>query len=129
MNPPTIGQLIAPNAVVDRDAIHVAVLPAVAGDELIAGEDVGINAEGLATGSAHAIGVVDPFLHDAVKVGERFWIFIFPGAVTGLRHNWSHPLIDSGVVLDKPQNEKKPPWDDEDLIPFYEDDFCCDDES
>lgn len=100
-----------------RDAIHVAVVQAECGDErLFPGELVRIStATGKATSNAGApfIGVVDPFLrrsfyspvhgqdvpvdHDdgVIRKGELFFIFLFPQTITGLRHEWTHPILDA----------------------------------
>jgi hypothetical protein len=32
-----------------------------------------------------------------VKEGEEFWMFLPPGSVTGLRHEWTHPAIACAV--------------------------------
>jgi hypothetical protein len=40
------------------------------------------------------IGVIDPFISFAKK-GDRVWLFLFPGSVTSIRHEWTHPGIDN----------------------------------
>jgi len=98
-----LGELIVGPA--ERDAIHVAVVPLVAGEELYSGSKFR-----LAFGSTQvalrgdyndkdsgnpAIGVVDPFLGDLyIRKGQRFWGVLFPGTVTGMRHHWQHPAFD-----------------------------------
>ncbi|MFO0822607.1 MAG: hypothetical protein U0792_05710 [Gemmataceae bacterium] len=37
------------------------------------------------------VGIVDPFLREAVRPGQRFWLFMYPNTVTTLRHEWTHP--------------------------------------
>lgn len=86
-----------------RDAIHVAVAPVVAGIALAPGDHVGfIDDERSAVGfdADELIGVVDPFLKGRVLKGEKFWLFIYPKAVTGMRHEWQHPAFSSVVKQD-----------------------------
>jgi hypothetical protein len=74
-----------------RDAIHLAVEPAVAGIRLRPGERVKID-DGYAVPATHdATGIVDPFLSDLVQSGQRFWFVLLPRTITSLRHVWSHP--------------------------------------
>jgi hypothetical protein len=83
-----------------RDCIHVAIMPAVSDDDhdLRPGEPVRLLTSNTSlVRSAHgdeAVGVVDPFLFSGVRKGERFWLFLKPGTITGLRHDWTHPAID-----------------------------------
>lgn len=88
----TLGQLI--NGDASKDAVHVAIAPAVAGSRLSPGDPVTLHPDG----SAHAtaalgVGIVDPFLRSRVMPGERFWVFMHPGTVSNLRHEWSHPAF------------------------------------
>lgn len=93
--PPTmtdikLGSLIAGEA--RRDAIHVALAPVTAGEELMPGEHVGLNSDGQAvTTATKCIGIVDPFLTKRVAPGEKFWMLLYQFTVTGMRHQWSHP--------------------------------------
>ena len=91
MEQPKLGQLIADPA--GRDAVHVAVLPAVAGEALKPGTWVAIK-DGKAVWSSDPVGIVDPFLRTpAVKPGETFYVLLTPGTITTLRHVWQHPRL------------------------------------
>lgn len=72
-----------------RDAIHVAVVQLVATRTLKPGER--IDPDG--TGHARGCGIVDPYLDALVQEGERFWMFMNPGSITSLRHDWTHPAF------------------------------------
>jgi hypothetical protein len=79
-----------------RDAIHLAVLPAEAGQTLRPGADVEMRdgvARAVPSDHPKAVGIVDPFLHDSVRRGERFWLVIYPRKIQSLRHVWSHPAF------------------------------------
>ncbi len=79
-----------------RDAIHVAVVPVRAGDDLMPGEHVGldINKDARTGKGVEHIGVVDPFGRDVIEKGTWFWLMMYPGIVTDLRHNWNHPALE-----------------------------------
>jgi hypothetical protein len=81
-----------------KDAIHMAVAPVVAQCPLTPGEHVGILPDGTASNTAKPhIGIVDPFLPHktfAVKEGETFWLFLYPGSITSLHHEWTHPAFE-----------------------------------
>ncbi len=82
-----------------RDAIHLAVIPAIASTRLKPGAHVMLYADrALPLEKGHEsyqmpIGIVDPFLKKAVEEGERFWLVIYPRVITSLRHVWTHPRI------------------------------------
>jgi hypothetical protein len=100
-----------------RDAIHLAVEPAIAGEILEAGEQVGLvlgpsgpRAVRIypASSSVQPLGIVDPFLARPVSAGERFWLVVFPRTITSLRHVWSHPNFPEPV--DGSQRAKSERW-------------------
>lgn len=100
---PQLGQLIH-NGDRRRDAIHIAVAPVTAVERLVPGQHVGLVQEGnmdLVGPSAEHIGVVDPFLTEEVEAGQRFWLFLYPGAITGLRHVWTHPAFTAAAAAIK----------------------------
>jgi hypothetical protein len=89
-----IGKLIDQER--HRDAIHIAVAPIEAAHELRPGERIGIHegkAFGAAVGLITAIGIVDPFLTHVILPGQKFYMFLFPGSISSLRHEWEHPAF------------------------------------
>ena len=87
-----VGKLIEQER--HRDAIHVAVAPVEAGEKLAPGQHVGIGANGKAfCRHTTSIGIVDQLLSVNVQIGERFFIFLYPGTITSLRHEWEHPAF------------------------------------
>lgn len=78
-----------------RDAVHIAVIPAIAGEALVPGTWVAKNKDVfvVAKDAKDAVGIVDPFRRLAVKKGSRFWLCLFPKTVTSLRHHWTHPAF------------------------------------
>jgi len=120
---PILGRVIQPDDNARRDAIHVAVAPAVAAEDLRAGTRVALDEDGQAYNPLNrhelVVGVVDPFLpRYGVRKGERFWLCLLPRTVTSLRHVWTHPAFDrtaaapatAPVVASKPcENEEANP--------------------
>lgn len=86
-----IGQIIKYPQ--QRDAIHVAIAPIEAVHEFNPGQLVKVqdNKAYSTISKKNATGIVDPFLTIKVKPGEQFWLFLFPGSIHSLRHDWSHP--------------------------------------
>jgi hypothetical protein len=75
-----------------RDAIHLAVEPVIAGEELKPGQDVGLMNDKAWGGTYYKhVGIVDPFLKEPVKPGQKFLLVVYPRTITSLRHVWSHP--------------------------------------
>ena len=93
-NPPKVGQIISSRDVAHRDAIHVAVAPVIAAVPLKPGQHVGLR-EDRATDRATPIGIVDPYLKNMVQAGEAFYLFLYPGSIQSLRHEWTHPALPS----------------------------------
>jgi len=98
-----------------RDAIHVAIMPVVCGEDYLnAGDEVG-----LVYGTTNTVkrkqsvygleilGVIDPFLGSThTKKGDVVWCFLKPGTITGLRHEWTRPDIDNP----KPPKSESERW-------------------
>lgn len=94
----TMGDVL-PEDAGGRDAVHVAVISARCEEKVYPGQDVGFLAmEGrdaiTSTRDPQHIGIVDPFIKDAVFPGDRFWLYLYPRTITGLSHRWSHPSFD-----------------------------------
>lgn len=85
---PNLGHLCDDTA--KRDAVHIAVAPTVAPCDLLPGQHV--DATGLPDKS-RAVGIVDPYHVGGIGKGQRFWLFLYPGTVTSLRHDWEHPAF------------------------------------
>lgn len=116
---PKLGQLIDGDE--HRDAVHVAVIPVIALNKLHPGQHIclakGSTNEAVvavpppkskgrlvktdSTSSANAvgIGIVDPYLTESVPPGKKFWMFLYPGTITSLRHEWTHPDFPEANVF------------------------------
>jgi hypothetical protein len=84
----SLGTIIGPNE--KRDAIHLAVLPVIAKSKLSPGQSIKVS-NGVASPSTKGLAIVDPFLANPLKKGDRFWAVLKPRLVTSLRHVWTHP--------------------------------------
>lgn len=96
----TLGTIIGPSE--KRDAIHLAVYPAVAGEYLKVGEHVQLfetdgKAYGVDPGAEADCGIVDPFLTQNVRKGEHFWLVVLPRTIRSLRHVWEHPSFPAST--------------------------------
>jgi hypothetical protein len=95
-NEPKIGQLLTSH-LADRDAIHIAVAPVIAAEELRPGQHVGFVKDGDTTvvgpNANSLIGIIDPYLDEIVHPGAACWLFLYPQTITSLRHNWTHPAF------------------------------------
>lgn len=108
----TMGAIL-PEDAGGRDAVHVAVVSAIAGETLRPGQDVGFElpmqeGENVAMTTDKALGIVDPFIKGAVNEGQRFWLYLYPRTITGLNHHWTHPAFPeakSGVLYAPPSQK------------------------
>ena len=79
-----------------RDAIHLAVEPVECGEDYLE-PGAHITVKGGVARAEHpsrALGIVDPFILDEVRRGQRFWFVMYPRRVHSLRHVWTHPAFD-----------------------------------
>ena len=99
---PRLGNLITDHQ--EKDAIHIAVAPVIAGMTLEPGSRIGFMGDGnsYTVGTdTRIIGIVDPFLTDNVRKGQKFYMFLLPNTITSLRHEWTHPDFEAEDELAK----------------------------
>ncbi len=103
MDQPVLGELLKGGE--RRDCVHIAIAPVVCAETiLLPGEHVGF-VPGSTThvftgiGCYKCVGIVDPFLKEPIKNGERFYLFLYPNTVTSLRHVWTHPAFVTRVPV------------------------------
>lgn len=106
----TLGMLISEDE--QRDAVHIAVVPAIAGEtaSLRPGQKCRLHSDGetaFLANSDEAIGLVDPFLDKNVLPGQRFWLCLYPRTITSLRHVWTHPSLDEPSPAKEPDTSGK----------------------
>ena len=95
-NPPKLGRFVSGNT--PRDAVHIAVIPVEAGQDLRPGERVSV-VDDKAVRDGNLIGIVDPFLlGNTVPRGKVFWLLLFPDTVVSLHHEWRHPTFDGPIA-------------------------------
>ncbi len=92
-----LGKIITGDA--GRDAVHIAVAPVVSDQTVYPGQRIGFieggNGKVARLQPELTIGIVDPFLTGCVLPGNRFWMYLYPGTITSLRHEWTHPAFDA----------------------------------
>ncbi len=90
-----------------RDAIHIAVAPVTADEDLKPGQMIGLvkgSTELVRGSSGIPIGIVDPFLFGGVKKGDQFYMLLMPNTVTSMRHQWTHPAFGANDVKSEAEN-------------------------
>lgn len=85
-----------------RDAIHLAVEPVECGAWALAPGERVLIVNGKAAPAKYyndaATGIVDPFVIEFVRPGQKFWFVVLPRTITSLRHVWSHPAFPDPVT-------------------------------
>jgi hypothetical protein len=104
-----LGQLIWTDFY-ERDSVHVAVIPVIAGEELKPGQRVCLKAnttDTVVADTGEPVGIVDPFLspESQVKAEQKFWLFLFPGSILDLRHHWRHAAFDRAKCTEAERQE------------------------
>lgn len=94
MEGPKLGQLCDETS--RRDAVHFAIAPVEAGVRTLKpGDHVYLSERDgkayHADENAPGIGIVDPFLKEGPDRGQTFWLMLYPGTITSLRHVFTHP--------------------------------------
>lgn len=104
-----LGQIITSDQ--KRDAIHVAVAPVTAARRLAPGDWVGLDEHGKADSTVQPIiGIVDPFLTVRVMPDDKFWLYLIPGSITSLRHDWTHPAFEPSKISHTAHVAKSQAW-------------------
>lgn len=111
-SPVQLGQFLYGNPkLYNRDAVHVAIAPVVSAynGDMAPGTQLEFASPGnselvvpyvYATYAAKGkynvkpVGIVDPFLYSNVYKGARFYMFLMPNTVRGIRHLWTHDAFD-----------------------------------
>lgn len=110
---PQLGHLLT--GAEGRDAIHIAIIPVVAGERLFPGIEVelfGKTEKGLhyiRKAQGKSIGIVDPFLKDPVLFGDCVYLFLNPYTITSLRHVWTHPAFTATSFPDVTKDRDNEP--------------------
>lgn len=105
-----------------RDAIHIAIIPLIAGEDFWHKDPVRLGSDktkGYCGAYGSCIGIVNPWRKGPVKKGELFWCVLNPDTVTGMKHYWQHPDFPNEVtieslteeisvesIIEKPMNEQ-----------------------
>lgn len=95
-NHPQIGSIL--DGPQQRDAIHMAICPVFVAEDLEPGTHVGLVRGGrtdrVGADTDKQLGIIDPFLKGKVKAGQRCFLFLYPGTISSLRHDWTHEDLD-----------------------------------
>lgn len=109
MTPPEVGKLVPLSAPQYRDAIHVAIMPVMVGEYFLKpGQHVKVvrrHGSFLVEPSEAdlSIGIIDPFLERQVAPGHRCYLWMKQNTIVGLRHEWAHPMDETGdLEVEKP---------------------------
>ncbi len=101
-----LGKLVEDMSI-GRDAIHIAVIPVIAAEKLYPSQKISCNdlLYAVSDNSDRYMGIVDPFLTSPLFKEDKFYMMLKQDSITGLKHVWSHPIIDS-ICKDRLENEE-----------------------
>jgi len=114
----TLGTILTRNE--KRDAIHLAVLPVIAGQDLDRACLISLQ-EGRAFADSDGLGIVDPFVEVGPRKGEKFWMVLKPRIIQSLRHVWTHPDLPDESAEDEKERVTKIKESEQWLRNFCED--------
>lgn len=110
----TLGQFLTDEHT-ERDAIHIALLPVIAGEDVSPGQTLRfaygstsrvLRCEEHYNDVKDIVGIADPFIKGwDIPAGTRFWMFMLPNTVTGMRHEWKHPAVDDRPATTENEHE------------------------
>lgn len=81
-----------------RDAIHLAVYPIEAGEDIFPRDNLKIvKGKAYVCDRSEGVGIADPFIENLIKEGQRFWLVVYPREIRSLRHVWEHPAFPSSL--------------------------------
>ena len=93
----TLGTILDADDPNTRDAVHLASYKVRANQDLLPGDHVQIDEEGVFAyrcPEGVGVGIVDPFLpQPGVRKGQFFWLVVYPRQIESLRHVWEHPAF------------------------------------
>lgn len=107
---PNLGQKLIGGEV--RDAIHVAIIPVVARQDLNPGEHVGLDKNyiegyGVTNYSTPKVGIIDPYITEPIKKGDLVYLCLYPNTVEDMTHSWKHHLFKKDIVNEKHDTQYK----------------------
>jgi hypothetical protein len=118
-----LGQIIEQGREATKDATHIAVAPVAAHCLLRPGDHVGVK-DGVTT-YENAVGIIDPFLRRCVEKGELCWLYLYPGSITSLHHEWTHPaFVSASTPLGATDKSHAESWLRQYAARFYSAGYC-----
>ncbi len=106
-NEPNLTKILTENDFAERDAIHVAVIPVICGEDYMQpGEKVKLKFNDTNiiiplhnNNDKDYVGVISPFLFDekygSINKGDKVYLILKPNSVTEMRHHWKCPSVDN----------------------------------
>lgn len=108
MSKPRFGNILTVADNLNRDAVHIPIIPVAAGRLLHSGERIHLVKGSLVSGvdftaypaanlsffSGTTLGVVDPFITTAIQPGDIFYAWLPPESTEKLWHEWTHRKLD-----------------------------------